>query len=177
MEPTVADDGKLPYFAYGSNLTAARLHMGNPSAVFETIARLDGYRLEFDNSNSSIWRGATATITKSMNDHVWGVLWFIDKVNLPSLDLQEGVAAGIYEPIEVVVTRQDGRQIQCRTYNLLKRGCEDRRPSPQYLDIIIRGAIKHQLPHEYIAKLKAFEHNGFPGPLPLYETIIAKLES
>jgi AIG2-like family len=85
------------YFGYGSNLLAARIHIQNPTAVFQTIARLDNYRLEFDYDKSSVWRGAAATITESPGDHVWGVVWVMNKVDLPSLDIQEGVANGIYE--------------------------------------------------------------------------------
>jgi len=91
-------DCKFLYFAYGSNLLAARIHIQNPSAIFQTIARLNDYRLDFDyGGKSSTWQGAAATVTSSPGDHVWGVLWSMDKTDLSSLDNQEGVQDGIYE--------------------------------------------------------------------------------
>lgn len=90
-------DETFSYFGYGSNLLAARIHLQNPSAVFRAIARLDGYRLEFDRDKSEVWRGASATITESPDDHVWGVVWTMNKADLASLDIQEGVDSGIYE--------------------------------------------------------------------------------
>lgn len=87
----------FPYFAYGSNLLAARIHLQNPSATYRQIARLDNYRLEFDYDSLPAWRGAVATITKSPGDHVWGVVWDIKMADLPSLDRQEGVDCGLYE--------------------------------------------------------------------------------
>ena len=87
------------YFGYGSNLLASRIHMQNPSAVFNTVARLDNYSLEFYNGDMTVcsWRGASATITESPADHVWGVVWTINKTDLENLDDQEGVAEGIYK--------------------------------------------------------------------------------
>lgn len=78
------------------------------------------------------------------------------------------------QPIAVEVATEQGEQLVCRTYHLLQRGSADRRPSPQYLDIIVRGAVEHSLPEYYVNKLRMFEHNGFPGPVPLYDHIISK---
>jgi AIG2-like family len=77
------------------------------------------------------------------------------------------------QPITVDVTAEHGELLKCRTYHLLQRGSEDRRPSPQYLDVIIRGAVEHKLPEYYVGKLRLFEHNGFPGPVPLYDHIMS----
>lgn len=163
------ESNTFDYFAYGSNLLKKRIHIRNPSAVFKLIARLDGYRLEFDyNPLDSRWHGAAATITESKGDHVWGVLWTLNKTDMESLDVQEGVGDRVYEPRTVDVTDVNGKVLRnCRTYYLVDRGFEDRRPSPQYLDVIIRGAIEHDLPVDYVKKLKAIEHNGYDGPLPL----------
>lgn len=164
----IMSNAAFEYFAFGSNLLQKRIHILNPSAVFRTTARLDGYRLEFDNYiPGKAWHGASATITKAQGEHVWGVIWTLDESHRATLDSQEGVDEGIYEAFSVDVTSPKGEVIGCRTYSLLKRGSQDRRPSPQYLDVIIRGAIEHNLPSEYIDKLKRIEHNGYAGPSPL----------
>ena len=61
----------------------------------------------------------------------------------------------------------DNEELVCRSYYLLVRGKEDRRPSPQYLDIIIRGAIQNNLPVDYVASLKAIVHNGYDGDVQI----------
>lgn len=87
------------YFAFASNLLEERLRVQNPTAEFVTIGRLEDHSLEFD-YRSGRWHGALASITKSPGNHVWGVVWSLNMSNLPDLDKQEGVSAGIYEPVE-----------------------------------------------------------------------------
>ena len=57
---------------------------------------------------------------------------------------------------------------------MLKRGYEDKRPSPQYLDVIIRGAIQHRLPESYITKLKNIKHNDYSGHVQIYDDIMSR---
>ena len=78
---------KFLYFGYGSNMLRERLLMQNPSAVFRSSARLDNYKVEFDYA-SQTWQGASATITPSAGDHVWGVVWSIDEADKENLDMQ-----------------------------------------------------------------------------------------
>jgi gamma-glutamylcyclotransferase len=80
------------------------------------------------------------------------------------------------QPVSVEVIPKQDEQLSCRTYILLKRGSKDRRPSPQYLDVIVRGAEEHNLPEDYVKQLQLIEHNGFPGPLPLYDRILSSLQ-
>ena len=71
--------------------------------------------------------------------------------------------AGVYKPIIVKVTTPDNEELVCRSYYLLKRDSPDKRPSPQYMDVIIRGAIENKLPSDYVEFLKNIEHNGYEG--------------
>jgi len=57
---------------------------------------------------------------------------------------------------------------------LLDTGYDDRRPSPHYLDLIIKGAEEHKLPEYYIEKLRQIEHNGYAESIPLYEDVMAR---
>ena len=92
---------KFCYFGFGSNLLAARIHLQNPSAVFHTTARLSDYRLDFDRESYD-WRGASASVTPSPGDHVWGVVWLIKLGEMSNLDDQEGVHVNIYKVSAVV---------------------------------------------------------------------------
>lgn len=161
------------YFGFGSNLLAARIQLENPTAVFHTTARLSDYRLDFDRM-SHTWRGASATVIPSPGDHVWGVVWLIKWSEVTDLDNQEGVHCNIYKPITVTATSVDGIQLKCRTYMLVDVGYGDHKPSPQYLDIIVKGAEEHRLPDYYIDKLRNIEHNGYVGPHPLYDAVMTK---
>ena len=43
----MAKSGKFLYFAFGSNLLAERIHIMNPSAVFKSVGKVKGYKLDF----------------------------------------------------------------------------------------------------------------------------------
>ena len=49
------------------------------------------------------------------------------------------------------------------TYFLIKPEEKDKRPSWVYKDVILRGALEHQLPQDYVTKLRAVEDNGYRG--------------
>lgn len=152
--------GKFNYFAYGSNLLKERIRLSNPSAVFETVGKLQGYKLDFSGPDNTRWHGAVATITEAIGQTLWGVIWQMDKFDIPSLDLQESG----YDPVEVDVMPQGGGETQqCRTYIAKVKPGDGNRPSPQYMDVVIRGAMQSKLPDEYINELKSIEHNNYKG--------------
>jgi len=64
--------------------------------------------------------------------------------------------------------------MKCRSYVLLDTGSTDHRPSPHYLDIIVKGAEQHKLPEYYIDRLRQIEHNGYTGSIPLYDVVMMK---
>ncbi|XP_075413678.1 gamma-glutamylcyclotransferase isoform X1 [Tenrec ecaudatus] len=167
------------YFAYGSNLLTARIHLQNPSATFCCVARLQDFKLDFGNpqgKQSPTWHGGIATIFQSPGDEVWGVIWKMNKSNLISLDKQEGVSSGIYVPMEVKVYTQDKKEITCRSYQM--ENYVSVPPSPQYKTVICLGAKENGLPSEYQEKLKAIEPNDFKGKLSEeIEDIIKKAET
>jgi len=74
----------------------------------------------------------------------------------------------------VTVTSADGIEMKCRTYLLVDVGYADRRPSPHYLDMMVKGAEEHRLPDYYIDKLRNIEHNSYAGSLPLYDAVMNK---
>ncbi|XP_054427296.1 gamma-glutamylcyclotransferase [Pteronotus mesoamericanus] len=148
------------YFAYGSNLLTERIHLQNPSAVFFCVARLQDFKLDFGNfqgKTSKIWHGGIATIFQSPGDEVWGVVWKMNKSNMSSLDKQEEA----YDPIEINVYTQEGKEITCRSYQM--RNYESALPSPQYKKVICMGAKENGLPLEYQKKLNAIEPNDYKG--------------
>ncbi|XP_059488222.1 gamma-glutamylcyclotransferase-like [Neocloeon triangulifer] len=168
--------GKFWYFAYGSNLLDKRIHINNPSAVRQTNAKLQGYRLDFAGF-SRRWGGAVATIEPEEGTHMWGAVWKMDTDQIDSLDRQEGVKDGVYQVLHVNVTDAAGSTYNCRTYRYnakepLTGGTyskipQARRPSPIYLETILRGANQSSLPKSYIDKLSSIPSNGHDSGMTL----------
>ncbi|CAB3372206.1 Hypothetical predicted protein [Cloeon dipterum] len=175
-EEVVAAKGKFLYFAYGSNLLDKRIHINNPSAVRKTHAKLEGYRLDFAGF-SRRWGGAVATIEPQTNTHMWGAVWELGNEHIESLDRQEGVQDGVYSVLQVNVTSENGRSYKCRTYRYNTKAPitggsygdlpADRRPSPLYLETILRGANQSHLPESYVKLLSSIKSNGHNAGMTL----------
>uniref|UniRef100_A0A8C0X265 gamma-glutamylcyclotransferase n=1 Tax=Castor canadensis TaxID=51338 RepID=A0A8C0X265_CASCN len=89
---------------------------------------------------------------------------------------QEGVKRGIYVVIEIKVSTQEGKEINCRSY--LMTNYESAPPSSQYKKVICLGAKENGLPLEYQEKLKAIEPNDYKGKVSEeIEEIIKKGEA
>ncbi|XP_052740272.1 gamma-glutamylcyclotransferase-like [Bicyclus anynana] len=168
------------YFAYGSNMFSFRIHMNNPSAEFVCTARADNYRLDFI-KYSKFWGGPTATLVPTANAHVWGVIWRLGVQHLEHLDEQEGVERKIYYSKHIEVLTSYMGSFKCRIYihkvNPLPRGDNDeipaeRWPSWTYKEIIILGAMEHELPEYYILNLEKLQHNGDKGCFKMYALLL-----
>jgi gamma-glutamylcyclotransferase len=158
--------GPFLYFAYGSNLDEARMHIHCPSARLVSTARLDGYRLAFSIESKRSWLGGVGDIVVAPpGEAVWGALWVIDAAESRELDAQEGVFRDppAYRRITVEVTTPAGDQVRCRTYQVVAPEPDGFLPSPAYRETILRGARAIGLPADYVARLAAIEDNGRQG--------------
>ena len=74
---------------------------------------------------------------------------------------------GHYERTIVDVTNLDDEKsiIKCFTYEKLDKNEFFGQPSPAYLNVIINGAKKINLPNEYIQFLRSFQHNNYFGAI------------
>ncbi|XP_013197115.2 gamma-glutamylcyclotransferase-like [Amyelois transitella] len=160
------------YFAYGSNLFKKRIHINNPSAVFIGVGKLEDYQLDFIKYSDN-WRGSSATIVPVEGSQVWGAIWRVENIHMPALDRQEGVETNWYFPKTVTIFTEDGKKVECRTYQQTinpppRRDDQDipidRRPSMTYMECILKGAKECGLPKEYIKKLERIPHNGQEAP-------------
>ncbi|XP_036359988.1 gamma-glutamylcyclotransferase-like [Octopus sinensis] len=164
---------KFLYFAFASNLLKERLGINNKTAVFKAVAKLENYQLKFA-YQSSRWCGHVATIVESKGDVVWGVVYEMSISERDSLDKQEGVDRNIYHATDMKVKDPNDVIYECRTYLLLKK--DFGKPSPQYKDIIVRGALANGLPSDYVEFLKSIPDNGYKNKVPLYNKILTSLE-
>jgi gamma-glutamylcyclotransferase len=146
------------YFAYGSNMDAARLFdqrlapKGVPRG--ERVAgRLDGWRLVFDKPSRLLKGGAAANIVIAAGSVVHGTLNALPEAGFDVLDIYEGVAAGHYERRTIRVARSDtGEEVEAIVYTALIQG-EGLKPPRAYLDCLLAG--RDLLPPDYWEQLAA----------------------
>jgi gamma-glutamylcyclotransferase len=165
---TAAAEPAFLYFAFGSNLDAARLHIHCPSARLVTAARLPDHRLAFTLESKRNWHGGVADIRPAPGEEVWGALWLIDGPQGHALDEQEGVfrEPPAYRRITVEVETPAGDMVRCRSYQVVTPDPAGFRPSPAYKATLLRGARSLGLPAAYVARLEAIEDNGYEGGGP-----------
>ena len=151
-----SDEGRLWYFAYGSNLDP-RTFLGRrrmqPDAV-RTVA-LGGYRLVFDLPVGSGER-AVANVLPESGAMVRGVAYRISVSQAAHLDRTEGVPKA-YRRTEVeLVDDSDAGRFAGFTY-VCPRRTPGRKPSERYMGLLLYGARHHGLPGDYIDYLRDFE--------------------
>jgi AIG2-like family len=134
------------YFAYGSNLSAARLCERAPSAVARGIARADGFALRLDK------RGADGTAKVNLHAEpggaVWGVLYALDARDWPGLDGYERD----YARIEIAVSHGAQRFV-AQTYRS-DHLTDDPVAAAWYKQLIVDAARAHGLPREWCVLLE-----------------------
>jgi gamma-glutamylcyclotransferase len=144
------------YFAYGSNMNAARLFEERlkPEGVprGERIAgRLDGWRLAFNKRARAPSGAGAGNIVPAAGESVHGTLNLLPRKGFEILDRYEGVAGGHYERRIVPVVRADtGQTVEAVTYVALSVS-EGLRPTRDYLGHLLAG--RDLLPADYCARL------------------------
>lgn len=144
-------------FAYGSNMASSRLQgrcKNSDLSTFE-VARLPGYTLTFDKISRDGSGKATIAPDPEKQGEVWGVVFMVSQLDKQALDNAEGLGAGYHLQSLQMVT-QSGRAIEAQAYI----ADDDRRdpllkPYDWYIGCVVKGAVEHGLPDEYVAKLRA----------------------
>ncbi|MBA4037504.1 MAG: gamma-glutamylcyclotransferase [Bradyrhizobium sp.] len=138
------------YFAYGSNMSTARMRKRTPSCEPLGIAALPGYALRFHKRSRDKSAKCNA-FASGNNNTVIGVLFRFDPAERAKLDEAEGVGAG-YERATVTVINEEGRRRKALIYLATPDYIDDSlKPYGWYKDFVLAGASEHGLPPEYIA--------------------------
>lgn len=138
------------YFAYGSNMSTARLRKRMPSCEPLGVASLQGHALRF-HKRSRDKSGKCNAFASGNNNEVIGVLFSFDPAERAKLDEAEGVGSG-YEHAIVTVINEKGRRRKVLTYLATPEYIDDSlKPYGWYKDFVLAGAREHGLPPEYIA--------------------------
>jgi len=145
----------MHYFAYGSNMSLARLRERVPSA--ERLGRyaLEAHELRFHKCGKDGSGKCDAFFTGKPQHRVFGVLYRIDPGEKPVLDAVEGLGVG-YDEKRVLLLGPSGEPIEACTYWALKT---DRllKPFSWYLNHVLIGAQEVQVPRHYIDRISGVE--------------------
>ena len=147
-------------FAYGSNMFTVRIRERIPSAEPWGIGQLTGHTLRWHKRSTKDGSGkCDAEFTGRDVDVVWGVLFTCPVSEKLYLDQDEGLGSG-YDEKEVEIITETGALTAFMYF------ATDKDPSLQpyhwYKGWVVRGALEHGLPQDYIARLEAV--SSIPDP-------------
>ena len=77
------------YFAYGSNMEWGQTRKRCSTARYVCNAKLQGHRLVFPRESIN-WKCGVASVERSADSDVWGVVYQIDEREIGALDRSEG---------------------------------------------------------------------------------------
>ena len=141
----------LNYFAFGSNMSAQRMHERLGWSPSRSGAILPDYEMIFNKHSND---GEKANIMYSPGNFVEGILYSVNEEDMMILDKYEGVAAKQYKRYDIEVRYNNKNSIAAVAYKALKTGkvCA---PTEDYLSYILEG--KEFLSPGYYTKLKSTE--------------------
>jgi hypothetical protein len=140
------------YFAFGSNLSSARLLERIPRAAKHCVATLPRHRLCWHKKGQDLSGKCDIDFTGDPGDIVYGVVYLMTQDDKLELDVYEGAGIG-YERRDIRVTALHGEVIDVFTYFALEI---DRRRQPYhwYKEHVLRGALEHEFPSHYVEHIE-----------------------
>ena len=150
------------YFAYGSNMSTARLRARVSSANPLSTAAFELHQLRFHKRSKDGSGKANALATDRQLDIVEGVLFELTDTDLGRLDQIEGP---LYARILRVVRISVGGEAKAWVYVAKPEAIDSSlKPFDWYLRHILDGAREHRLSPEYIAALERTSTQPGEGP-------------
>lgn len=151
----------LRYFAYGSNMSVARLAARIGAVHKLGVARLGRHALRFHKSGRDGSAKCDVHETGDPLDEVFGVVFEVAEADRLVLDEYEGRGNG-YEVKTVAVTLSDGQAVEAFTYYATDVDA-GLRPFHWYKAHVLNGAAEHALPEAYLAAIHAVEAEDDPN--------------
>lgn len=144
--------GTIRYFAYGSNMSVARLRGRIPTARAIGVGRLADHRLAFHKAGERD-RSGKCDIARSRGDVVFGVLYELREPDIAILDRIEGPG---YRRETLAIATSDDESVPAQTYRALDIN-PDLLPYTWYLRHVLEGARAAGLPRSYIEGIENVE--------------------
>ena len=141
----------LKYFAFGSNMSAQRMHERLGWSPSRSGVILPDYEMVFNKHSND---GGKANIMYSPGDLVEGILYSVNEEDLLILDKYEGVAAKQYKRYDIEVQNHNKNSFAAVTYKAINTA-KVYSPTEEYLNYILEG--KEFLSPGYYTKLKSTE--------------------
>jgi len=152
---------ELVYLAYGSNLHPMRLLQRVPSCKLLGKVSLPGFRLVFHKIGMDDSGKCDLLETGYPDDIAWGVLFSMDIVDKPTLDVAEGPGYSC-TTLDVVFA---GKTVEAMVY-LAKPERQDPNivPFDWYRELVLIGAGYNNFPAAYIATIGQVPTMADPDP-------------
>jgi len=143
----------MKYFAYGSNMSPARLRERTPGAQRIGSYVLQAHDLRFHKRGRDGSGKCNALYTRNLNHRVFGVLFEICPGEMKDLDKAEGLGYG-YDQKTVIVVNDDCSEVAATVYCATDID-EQLRPYTWYKQHVLVGAKESSLPGDYIQKIES----------------------
>ena len=138
------------YFAYGSNMSAARMKQRLGWEAPRRVASLKDFQLVFDQAGFNDPSWSPANIRSEQGGLVEGMVYEVEEKDLKILDRYEKY----YQRLEVRVMATQEKNLDAMTY-LSKKPQGEKPPSQEYLNFLLEG--KSFLSREYFDKLNRIQ--------------------
>jgi gamma-glutamylcyclotransferase (GGCT)/AIG2-like uncharacterized protein YtfP len=148
------------YFAYGSNMSIARLRHRVGAVERIGLFRLNYHDLRFHKTGKDGSGKCNAFETGDPAHLLWGAVFDIDAGMKPELDHAEGLGVG-YEEKRVIVTGESGVKLEAFSYYATSID-ESLRPYSWYLNHVVIGARESGVPVGYLERLQSVKSIGDP---------------
>lgn len=151
----------LLYFAYNARVSPDRMAEAAPGAEFQFIAHLPEWGLDFPITDAA-WQGTLPAIKPEPGSTVWGAVYEVGKTDLAALDVVEAAEQRTAKTVEAM--DRSGRRHQVVVHlvdaGTSTNGNGSRRPSADYLALMVSGSRHWSLPVGWIAGLEEHIENG-----------------
>ena len=139
----------LNYFAFGSNMSAKRMHERLGWYPSRSGAILNNYEMVFNKHSND---GGKANIMYCPGNLVEGIIYSVNEEDLLILDKYEGVATDQYKRYDIKIQDNNKKSIPAVAYKAINTG-KVSAPTEEYLNYILEG--KEFLSPEYYSKLES----------------------
>ncbi len=143
------------YFAYGSNMSRARMVTRVPEAEDLGKGVVEDWALVCNKSGTD--GSAKANLVARPGAQLWGVVYRLPVRRLAELDVIEGG----YERFPVPVWIGEAR-LRCQVY-ASDRLTDDLRAFDWYRDLMVAGAEEHDLPEAHVEQLRSLPVRPAPA--------------
>jgi len=143
----------MKYFAYGSNMSLARLKQSTPSAKRCGSFKLLAHSLRFHKVGQDKSGKCDAFYTANQSDYVLGALFEIDEIDKRHLDKAEGLGFG-YDEKQVTLLGENCQIVEATLYIATNINTKIK-PYSWYKNHVLIGATESNLAKEYIDKIKS----------------------